>query len=200
MKFETKYNYSAGMVFGRLTILKASDVKQKGHKAWVCICKCGKEKIVSTGHLTHGRVRSCGCLLRESARSRENKHRTHGLSRTPEYQALASAISRCKPTSADRVDYFDRGIFVCTEWRDLKSGGFEAFHAYLLSSGVGLRLSALYSLDRIDNDKGYEPGNIRWATDVTQIRNQRRKRIEQFSLETLISEIQKHGYTVTKNI
>lgn len=86
---------------------------------------------------------------------------------SPEYQALKNAIARChRKSNKQYKTYGSRGIRVCLGWR--KPGGFDDFLNH-----VGLRPSKLHSLDRIDNDRGYEPGNVRWATRSVQSRNSR---------------------------
>jgi hypothetical protein len=75
---------------------------------------------------------------------------------------------RChRPTHQNFSNYGGRGIFVCPEWRN----DFAAFFAH-----VGARPSSKHSLDRIENDKGYEPGNVRWATRREQMNNTRATR------------------------
>lgn len=71
---------------------------------------------------------------------------------------------RAKPGTRSYVDYRGRGILLCDEW----AASFDAFAAY-----VGPRPSRVYSLDRIDNNRGYEPGNVRWATRTEQAQNTR---------------------------
>jgi hypothetical protein len=89
------------------------------------------------------------------------KQRSH----TPEYRAWKNAISRCTRTGDQRwASYGGRGIRVCERW--LKS--FESFLA-----DVGPRPSGAHSLDRVENDGDYEPGNVRWATRVEQQNNLR---------------------------
>lgn len=90
---------------------------------------------------------------------------SHGMSGTYLYYAWANMIRRCHtPTNPQFKNYGGRGIFVCDRWRY----SFESFFA-----DVGHRPSDLHSLDRIDNDKGYEPGNVRWVTQTDQVRNTR---------------------------
>lgn len=89
----------------------------------------------------------------------------HGMTGTPEYQAWRNMITR----TTNRRDpgyarYGERGIRVCAEW----SKSFSAFYAH-----VGERPAPGYSLDRIDNGRGYEPGNVRWATRRKQQQNLR---------------------------
>lgn len=91
--------------------------------------------------------------------------RYDGHSRTPEFVVWSSMIQRCyDPTCSSYRYYGPRGIGVAEEWR-------RSFNAFIRA--VGPRPGPQYSLDRIDNDKGYEPGNVRWATPVQQARNRR---------------------------
>ena len=85
-------------------------------------------------------------------------------SRTPEYIAWQAMKRRCSPTWYKRYLYFDRGIRVSDKW----VSDFAAFFAHL-----GPKPSKSHQLDRIDNERGYEPGNVRWADIYTQRRNQR---------------------------
>ena len=97
--------------------------------------------------------------------SQRKKATKHGMRYTVEYMLWAAMRRRCSPTHP--AGYAVRGIRVCPEWKD-----FTVFLAH-----VGKRPSADHSLDRIDNDKGYEPGNVRWATWKQQNRNTRWNRV-----------------------
>lgn len=91
------------------------------------------------------------------------------LSRLPEYRHWINMISRCEYDHPQyEASYQSRGISVCLRWR-------SSFAAFL--DDVGRRPSPNHSLDRIDNDRGYEPGNVRWATQTEQMRNVRYNRI-----------------------
>lgn len=84
-----------------------------------------------------------------------------------EYSALVNAIHRCHNTEhAAFHNYGERGIHVCEDWR-----GKDGFDKFL--SHIGEKPSADLTLDRIDNDRGYEPGNVRWATRAEQVANRR---------------------------
>jgi hypothetical protein len=110
--------------------------------------------------------------LRER-RGANNPHFIHGASQTPEYCALRGAIRRCtNPNSAGYRWYGGRGIQVAEDFRG--ENGFQNF-----IKEVGLRPSPLLSLDRIDNDKGYQRGNLRWATKSVQNRNQRHNTLKE---------------------
>jgi hypothetical protein len=117
--------------------------------------------------LTSGNTRSCGCLKRDLIGSRRKTHgATAGGKRTPEHQAWKGMIKRCgNPAAKDYAFYGGRGVRVCERWR-------LSFAAFL--ADVGDRPSANHTLDRFPNNNGnYEPGNVRWATRVEQMRNTR---------------------------
>jgi hypothetical protein len=91
----------------------------------------------------------------------------HGLSKHPSYSRWCNMIDRCEnPDHSAYLNYGGRGISVAAEWRDV-----AVFLAYL-DDVLGSCPSG-HSLDRIDNDGNYEPGNIRWATRTEQTRNRR---------------------------
>lgn len=153
-----------GQRFGSLTVLhftKRLDIKDS-HSHWVCKCDCGKEVTVSGRYLRDGRTVSCGCV--RTARVIKMST-THGQYHTREYHSWASAKSRCFIQSDKKYpDYGGRGITMCAEWH----ASFQAFIDYM-----GPRPERS-SLDRINNDGNYEPGNCRWATKTTQVRNRRK--------------------------
>lgn len=97
--------------------------------------------------------------------------------RSPEYTAWNFMIGRCyRPRNHRYAWYGGRGIRVCDRWRT----SFEAFLA-----DVGPRPTPRHSLDRIDNDGDYEPGNVRWATSFEQSRNRRNVKLYTHDGETL---------------
>ncbi len=150
-----------GLKFGRYTVIKkAIQVGKK--KRWWCRCECGIEKEVDGCHLRRGKIKSCGCLGREHLRRVAT---THGKSKTPEYYIWCTMKQRCiLPNAKSYANYGGRGISVFGPW-------IKDFPRFL--SDVGERPSPELSLDRIDNNGNYEPGNVRWATPKQQAANKR---------------------------
>lgn len=160
-----------GRRFGRLVAIKRDYdyVSPKGAKSpmWHCLCDCGNRVIRRATHLGNGKTRSCGCLYEEVMSVGANK--SHGLTRSREYRIWAGIKSRCFDSGCPAYKWYGgRGITMCKEWAD----DFEQF-----LKDMGPRPAGL-SIDRINNDGHYEPGNCRWATREEQARNtSRSKRI-----------------------
>lgn len=145
-----------GRVYGRLTVLGFAGRSNRASK-WFCECDCGTITCVRAGNLQSGHTVSCGC---ESLRVVATHRETFNGKPSVEYVAYYSAKTRCESLQfRQRANYGGRGI----EFR------FTSFEHFL--SVLGRRPSPKHSLDRIDNDGHYEPGNVRWATKKEQYRN-----------------------------
>lgn len=156
-----------GRRFGRLTVTTECGRSKTGLVMWECKCDCGNIAIVRGTHLREGSIRSCGCIRREDASTRFSEHRK---TNTRVYRIWRNMKTRCNnPKHKHFHHYGGRGITICEEWLN----SFEAFFDYV--SNLPYFEEAGRSIDRIDNDGNYEPGNVRWATAKEQRANQRKK-------------------------
>ena len=141
-----------GKVFGKLTVVSRAPSSRAKQTRWHCVCECGNKKVVQATNLANGHIASCGCWK-------------HGLIGTITYSSWSAMKSRClSPDNPNYPMYGARGITVCQRWKD-------SFLAFL--EDMGERPSLSYSIDRINGDGNYEPGNCRWATRSEQRKNQR---------------------------
>lgn len=149
-----------GQRHGRLTVVARAGSARNGDAVWECRCDCGGEVAVSASNLRTGDTRSCGCLKRQAVHGHSRRGR-----RSSEYLAYLNARQRCMNPRTRGFKYWGgRGI----EFR------YTSFDEFL--ADVGPKPSPELTLDRIDNDGHYEPGNCRWATRAVQIANQRPRR------------------------
>jgi hypothetical protein len=157
----TKIEDLTGATFGRLTVIAYAGKKHHAY-LWLCLCVCGTEKVISRKALRSGHTQSCGCLQSETARISSFKHGYWG---TAIYRCWNAMRDRCyNPNNPLYKHYGGRGITMDQDWYSCVT--------YVVCD-IGEPPFPGATLDRIDNDKGYEKDNVRWTTHRVQQNNKR---------------------------
>lgn len=160
--------FLAGFSVHMLVVI--ADLPIRNRHSWCLVrCDCGKTREVRSDEVLRGKVKSCGC------QTMRHGHAGRGDRRSPTWVSWRSMKQRCNvPGANGYARYGGRGITVCERWN-------ASFAAFLEDMGERPRGT---TLDRIDNSKGYEPGNCRWTTVKEQQRNQRGNRLLTYRGET----------------
>lgn len=175
-----KFRDLTGQRFSRLVALEYVGRGRSRESLWRCACDCGNETTVPTSALTSGNTTSCGCFGRERRLAVVTKHGgCPPEGSTPEYRTWAGIIQRCtNPKNPAYPNYGGRGITVDPRW-------VTSFAVFL--AVVGPKPFPGAELDRIDNARGYEPGNVKWTTRTQNQRNKRNNVVLEFRGERMAS-------------
>jgi len=158
----------AGMRYGSIELIRQTGVKirmpRRKTQVWLCLCDCGVEREFAWEDIKIGDCTSCGC--KKGLDKITHGHTRWGLM-TAEYNSWRGMMDRCTSPSHKAYKYYGgRGITVCGRWAD----SFEFFF-----EDMGVRPHK-HSIDRINNDGNYEPGNCRWATYKMQAANKSKRK------------------------
>lgn len=177
-----------GVRFGRLTAVETVRVPRATgsfRRLWRCRCDCGGETTTASASLKNGTTSSCGCLQLERVTKHGHAPFRHSQ-RNRTYQTWLSMIQRCtNPNATAYHRYGGRGIAVCERWRDYRN----------FLSDMGERPDKNHTLERINNDRSYEPGNTRWATRREQSVNRSSNRLVRYDnrSQTVIEWVRELG-------
>jgi hypothetical protein len=164
-----KLNDLSGLKIEKWTILKRIENRYGNVAYWLCKCDCGNEVEVAGRSITQGISKQCKTCSNQINGKKNIPHGKCKKKKIPEYHIWRSMKERCtNPKNKGYHNYGERGIKVYKRW-------LNSFQCFL--KDVGLKPSKNHSLDRIDNNRGYFPKNVRWATRKEQARNTRKQNL-----------------------
>jgi hypothetical protein len=143
-----------------------------GAEQWLVRCECGAFQVLLSSELRKLRRKRKGrsAIVCQRCWVSETQER-HGLSNSPEYSAWRAAWARChNPGHMNFADYGGRGITMDPSWHPPTSVGFVRFLAHIGKRPPGM------TLERLDNNAGYWPGNVAWRSRSVQNSNQRKRK------------------------
>lgn len=160
-----------GQKFNKLLVIKIEKYIPLGKSTWLCLCDCNNKTIVVGSDLKNEHTKSCGCLKKKNKGAPLKHGHTRYGKQSKVYQRWISMNQRCNDPKDKSYKYYggrDKSpIKVCYRWSNKNPKGFQNFYDDVGDAPEGK------SLDRTNNNKGYNPNNWRWATPKEQANNVR---------------------------
>lgn len=163
-----------GMRFHKLVAV-SFDHRRNGRRFWLVRCDCGNQRVVCAKNLTQGATKSCGCTRSASIQKHGYARGSNYGGKTREYSIWLGIKKRCYNSSCVNYKHYGaRGVKMCDQW-------LNSFENFL--SDVGFAPSNNHSIDRINVNGDYEPGNVKWSTPLEQANNTTRNFFVDFNGE-----------------
>ena len=162
----------ANQTINNIKFISFSHVHKK-QRIWNCVCYCGNSFKCIPSHVKNKNTKSCGCLSRSITIKRNKENRKWATTDKHSHAVWSAMHSRCYNKNNWRYPlYGGRGIIVCEAWKS-----FDNYYSYIKET-LGEKPDKSYSIDRINNNGNYEPGNIRWASKTAQAKNKRGPKLD----------------------